>query len=247
MLSRHGIHVRSRLLHRYARPQPRHHVHAHADGAIAKRGIVPLPDRHIYLAISENFEVVANDADNRVVRSVQQNRFPQHIRRTAEFPLPETFSQHDHGRSAGPVFISVEKPPHHRIFAKHLEKICGHLAHGHSLSFAHSRQAVVIAAIGSHRLGGAVLFLPILKAEIGNRALIEAEHFAIHRDEPGRLRIRQRIQHHAVHYAENCSVRANSKRQREHRDDREAWIFRQHPDRVSNVLQQRSHFSNFPD
>ena len=127
-----------------------------------------MPDRHVYLAVGENLEVVADDADHREIGSVQQDRFAQHIRRPAEFPLPESFSQHDHRRSAQAVLIGAEEPAHHRIFTEHLEEICGHLPHRHSLGLAHSRQVVIVFAIASHRLDGAILLLPILKAEVRN-------------------------------------------------------------------------------
>src|SRR6185437_5247739 len=57
------------------------------------------------------------------------------------------------------------------------------------------------------------------------------------------MRIRQRIQQHAVHDAENRRVRSNSERQRQYRNRRKSRRLRQHPQRISNILHQRVHVS----
>jgi len=59
---------------------------------------------------------------------------------------------------------------------------------------------------------------------------------AVEKHQPLRFMVRQRADEHRIHDAENCGVRANTERQRNNHDNRDAGVLQQHSRAVTQVL-----------
>src|SRR5580693_10429576 len=99
---------------------------------------------------------------------------------------------------------------------------------------------IVLAKCG-HRSETPVVPLPIEKIRIGNRCAFEAHSLRVQGHQLVRSRKGKRAQEDTVRHREKRGIRANSQRQCQHCNDREAAIFREHPNSVFQIWQQLFH------
>src|SRR5262249_7182332 len=87
------------------------------------------------------------------------------------------------------------------------------------------------------------LLRPIGKVEIRDVAVGDARRriFAFDVDDALGVRKRKRTEKNAVHQAEDGGVRANAESERDHGYGRKAFVLKQHPESVANVLKKSVH------
>ena len=192
------------------RPAVVHHlrVHVYRRPDVRRRGVIE-PLRH--------------HADHRVRLIVEVERLAQRRALPAEVPLPKAIAQDGDMVLPRRVFACGKSPPHQRRNAQRAEEIGLRLAHRRRfrLAFAAGVQALRISD-QAHRSEALALCLPVeiicaIEREIPRRVLCLPQ-----RHELCGIFKWQRLEQHGIDHGENRRVRANSQRQRQHRNRRES-------------------------
>ncbi len=132
------VHVRFRLRECYARFQAANRVGAHLDAAIQKRWIGPLAGGSVEIPLAAvKIEARRNDAHNRVRRAIQDDRFPDDVRRRTEFAFPESSAEHHHRRRSRTIVIGAEGAAENGRYAERRKKVRGN--HGAADEFGFAR------------------------------------------------------------------------------------------------------------
>jgi hypothetical protein len=83
-----------------------------------------------------------------------------------------------------------------------------------------------------------VLIVPVLKVGVGNRHGVEIRTALAELNEPCGILVGQRLEQHAIDYADNRGVCADTQRQSEHCNRCESGIVNQGSQRVSDIIQE---------
>ena len=168
-------------------------------------------------------------------RSVQRNAASDYVRIATEPFLPEDFRDHRH---VGALFFFRPKiPTEDRTDAKDVEIVRRHSPAEDLDGVAHARESEREYILASEAVKESLSFTVMLKARRGDRdidqitRLIASEQV----DDTRRLLERQAAQEQIVYQTEDCCVRTDGERERNHGDDGEPWRFSQRPERVFEV------------
>ncbi len=183
-----------------------------------------------------------NDADDFVLLAVEREALADGGWRGAELAFPEACADERDGGGADLVVGRNEGAPGDGLYAENREEIGSYQLGLRLFSRAESREAERKAAGDGHGGERLILFLPIEEIRIGDRAGVEIGFALVNGDELIGLRIRQRIQQHAVDNGEERGVCADGEGESEDGDGGEGWGFRQHAQSESEVLQHRGHW-----
>ncbi len=190
-------------------------------------------------------EAFRHDTDHRVGDVGERDAPPHHIRVPAEARAPCAMAEQHHVRGALHVVRTQEVAAQRRADAQHArEHRVAHLGGTQHLRLVDPRQGGLPRAPRGRGLEepGLVTDLPERgHVEAGARAPLPARHLAPNPHEPIRLRVRQPLQQHGVHDAEDRRVRSDSHPQRSDHQEREAGRAHQPADRVVDVPNQRAH------
>ena len=143
-------------------------------------------------------------------------------------------------RTARRVFIRVEHTAQRRLHAKDAEErgACLHQVQTHRLSFA--CEDLARARRGGNALERACGARYVREVGPRHDCAMPFRH-VVDTDQAVRLRIRQRLEQHAVHNAEDRAVGPDTEAERHDRDDGEAGCLEESSQGVANVLAQVVH------
>ncbi len=167
---------------------------------------------------------------------VQGQRLAEDVRVGCESLLPEAVAEHHRAGRALAVFLRQEIASQKWADAEEREEARRNVFAREVLGFAGPGEVEVIAAEGAHIGEGTAFAAPIEEIRVRHRALRELRRGLEDHQQPVRIGIRQRLQKHAVHHAENGRVRPDAQRQRQHRDGGEAGVLAQRAESVAKVL-----------
>src|SRR6266850_2394095 len=158
---------------------------------------------------------------------------------------PESMAEHYHVVAARLVFLGKENTAQLGLDAQHGEETRGDRGSFHALRQAAGGDIKAVAGDGGDVREALVQLEEIRKLRRGNPVLIVRQPDA-HKLRPklhqmAGMVIRKRTQQHRVHHAEDGSVGADPKREREYGDRRESRRFAQEPERKPQVLHESGH------
>ncbi len=161
---------------------------------------------------------VCEDADNCIKLAIKINFLPDHIWIARIFSRPQSIADQHHRRGANFVVFWSERAAKNRLHAKRWEKSRGDPPHPQSLWIAIARQYHAGGLIRRHRFEDMVRRFPVV--EIGHRNTHVGNLLSglSNENDSAWIFVRERLQQHRIHHAENCGVRANSESQSQQRD-----------------------------
>ena len=245
------VQVRLRLRHAHARPEPGHgHQEMIAallgDGFTVGRLVHPRRGHPEFdgLVLEGKPEARRHHADDLAGVAVHPQRAAKHVRVAAETPLPQAVAE-DHHAAARRVLRRQEAPAQRGRDAERREQA----GRNDGALRVRGRLAVVgEREVGRRKSGDPfqrrVPRAPVGEVRVGNRSRGVPPGFRValvpfrNRDEPLRVRERQRAQEHGVDHAEHGRVRPDAQRQRQRGDEREHGLPGQRAQAVAKILQQ---------
>ena len=252
-LPRDRAHFGARLFERHSRLQAAHHVN---ESWIANLEVFTRQRLRLH---HHRHKIFGGDADDRAVESarsyadhcewvlVDLDGFADHFWIGAKSPAPQAVAQDYVRIRVGSVcVVGVKRPAARRFHPEQIEIVLGDdqapVALRLLFLFEFQIRADELEADhpGKNMVVIAVVFV------IGIRACVVGTvgHHGFNVDELlGILDERERMKKDGFEPAVNCRVAADAEREREHCDSCESRILREHPDSVTNVLQQCFHFA----
>ena len=182
-------------------------------------------------------ELLRHHADDRDRRAVQRDRSPDDAGFAAEPLLPHAVADDDDGVLAGLILLGRERAAKRGRHAQQLERVPRDLRALQPLGAVRPDERRARALIRREALEHRVLLAPVEKRRRRHRELPVLRHDLVHAHELAGLRIRQRLQQHAVDHAEDRGRRAHAQGERQHGHDREARRLDQLPNRVARIAQ----------
>jgi hypothetical protein len=183
-------------------------------------------------------ETQRHDADDREAAAVDRQRRADRIDHATQVSAAK-FLTDDHDLRSGPVFIVVEAPSDHRFDAKRGEQVCGHHGAAHVQRRPETGDRETGRVMPGHCLERLSLGTPVEEVRPRHRSgpwgRAPQVQFA-HRDQPIRIRKRQRPEHDRADDAEHGGIGADAEGQREHRGNGERGRSPQRSPRIAEVL-----------
>ena len=85
-------------------------VRAHGNTAVSERGMIPLPDRSVDVAImAVESETGRNHPDHRVRGAIERKRCAQDAGRSSELAFPQTAAQNSDRRRANAIIVGNKR------------------------------------------------------------------------------------------------------------------------------------------
>ena len=155
--------------------------------------------------------------------------------------MPEAVTEQGDGRGAEAIVVRIEVAAKSRMEAEGWEKCRGDHEAVDALGLAGAGEVVILMTV--HGDGGEAfgLALPVEEVEIVDGRLVLAGVFPVDGDELAGVRVRQRIQEHAVDDGEERGVGADAERQGEDGDDAKRRRLEEHAEGEAKVLKQGDH------
>ena len=197
-----------------------------------------LLDRNVDLGALAEPKVPRQDSDYGATHGVECQDPAEDVRVGSQPYFPEPVAEHDRAGSALAVFLKHEVAPEERGDTKGWKEARRDVLAREVLGFAGSGEVEVVAADGAHIGEGPAFAAPIEEVRVRDRGIVELLGRLVDRHQPVGVGIRERPQQDAVHHAENGRIRADTQRQRQHRDGGEAGVFPQCPESVAQVLRE---------
>src|SRR5579862_466570 len=192
-------------------------------------------------------ESARSDADYRERVLVDLNDLADYFWIGAKSPAPQAVAQDDVRIRVRPVrVVGVKRPSARRLHPEQIEIILGDdqapVALRQLLLFEFQVRADQLET--DHPRKNVVVIAVVFVIGIRTRVVFAIGHHALNGDELlGILNKRKRMKKHSFEPAVNRRVAADAQREREHCYSCETRILREHPDSVTNVLQQCFHFA----
>ena len=235
---RDGVHIGLRLHDGDAGFETADDVSAEVHAAIAEGEVGPLATEGVDIAaLAVEGEVRRNDADDRVVRTVEGDRFSSDVEGGSEFAAPEAAAEHNHGCGAELIVGVSEQTAHHGMDAEEFEKFGrDHVAGDAFSGFSGAEEVVVFVAV--HRQGGEglIVALPVEEVGVVDGSAGDAGNGIVERDELAGVWVGERIEKDAVDDGEESGVGADAEGERENGDDGEERGLAEHAEGVTQVL-----------
>src|SRR5262245_40245196 len=193
--------------------------------------------------ITAPVEARRHHADHRGFIAAQDQFAPDDLRVAAEPPLPQSEVDHDHAWLPRLAFVRREGSPQNWGHAEYIEKAGGGDLRWNLFRLAVAGQVDGCVPESRHILEDAVLLLPVEEVPHVDHILtawIRAPSFP-HHHQPVGVGVRQGLQQHGMHYAEDRRIRADAERQRDHGHDRERRLLEQRTRALAQVLPQSLH------
>ncbi len=186
-----------------------------------------------------------HDSDQRSRCPIQHKRLVQDSRIGAEILYPHFVAQHKDWRRSRLVIRRLHHSPRERWHPQKLKRPRRHDAPFVSLrSFSRPVQHIGLV-IRDHPIKYVILLHIIQKlcprVPSPSPGLAPFRVMDLHRIEPLRIRVGERLHHDVIDHAENCGGRPNPQRQRKYRDRRKSRRLPQVPQGIPDILPQRSH------
>ena len=229
LLQRHaGLQAGDELVRRRGKLRHRQRVEAYLHRDPHLRGV-------------RDIEAGRQRADHHMRNAVQLQGSPERARIAGEQALPEVVVDERDGWTSGAVVFGSEEPSHGGLHAESCQVRRRHRGRHQPLGLATAQQGELALRRKSRR-GERASFVAI-EAVFEHRRAERIEPLAqrVPEDESVRVRHRQRPQQERIERAEDRRVRADSERQRQHDDGREAGADAQGPPPITKVLQQDLH------
>jgi hypothetical protein len=171
-------------------------------------------------------EVRRHDADDLEIEAVQRQRAIDDVRVGAELTAPESIAQHEHAMTSDDVLAGRERAAGRGAHAEYVEEVRGdeQALHAHGLVAAEREARESGVARRGSEVDGDVRerSVPLAPAQqvagrdAGFGPVEQRVHFP-ELNEGRRVAVRERLQQHGVHDAEDRGGRAGAERQRENR------------------------------
>src|SRR5208283_1650126 len=212
-----------------------------ASATVIQQRIVPLPERDEHFPIvgkrgDGNVKTRRNYTHDDVALPVEDDRLPKNVRVRTKFAPPQAFSKKSDGSSPNLILARNKGAPGEGLHPQQRKHIRGDELSLHLLGFTSTGQAERVAAIDRERRKGVILFLPIAKIRIRDRAVLKVWLALAESDQLVCLRERQRIQQHPVDHGKQRRVGTDAQGQCQYSNSHEAGILPKHPQPVSQVL-----------
>ena len=159
---------------------------------------------------------------------------------------PEPVGQHHRAGGVRAVIVRVQQPAQHRMQTHHFEIRSVHHPRAHFARLAQPDHAESHHRKIAEFLNRFHPRLQVLNFRNRERHVLDAHprRALPNIDQPVFIAIDQRAQQHAAHHAENCRVRADSQRQRQHHGDGQPLGARQRTHRNFQIAQQQFRFEH---
>ncbi len=159
-------------------------------------------------------EAARHDSQDRCRLTVHQDGTANHRGSAAKAPLPEGIAQ-DYDFALGSVLFGSKRPPNRGLNAEHIEKVGSDTPAKHFLRCLISGESGIGVTQGDHVRENLVLRAPVYVVARSGSIVSEAEIGGVfpHHHEAAWVCIRQRVQQHTLHRAENSRVGANAESQ----------------------------------
>ena len=195
------------------------------------------PHRKPYISVRRRVVKVArHDSDHRTRLSVQLELPTDNILSTGETPLPERVADDDNGRSSGEVFLRRKRATNRGPKPEYVEEVQRHSSERDALRLFFRSEVPFALCVGGQIVEGAE---PIPVVEVFRHRGHPDRWLVPERNDPLRVRIRQRPEQNRIYHTEDCGVRARAERDDRNDGSRKDRPAGKCPQRVTQILRER--------